>query len=172
MNKLGLGGAYVWAVDLDDFKGICGPKNPLLSAIKRRINSKSKFLLQQQKYSTEFPVEAIEAENNLEGAFSCPSNGLYSDPKDCAAYFVCRNGQLYHMQCASHMMFDPTYGECGYIDPSRCRPGLSIHIPHIFKDNWDNTLDEPEESGQLKEDSTKVVVDIQDFKNGIQVRFL
>lgn len=45
------------------------------------------------------------------------------------------------------MLFDPSNGECGYIDASRCRPGQTIHIPDIFKT-----------FGKLKEEKPKVFI--------------
>ncbi|KAJ3653205.1 hypothetical protein Zmor_012469 [Zophobas morio] len=37
-NEKGLGGAMVWSLDTDDFKGICGEKYPLLKAINENLN--------------------------------------------------------------------------------------------------------------------------------------
>lgn len=30
----------IWAVDLDDFQGICGAKTPLLNAVRNNIDGK------------------------------------------------------------------------------------------------------------------------------------
>lgn len=80
---------------------------------------------------------------------TCDSSGLYSDPKDCSSYYICRNGEFIHMRCVANMLFDPSNGECGYIDASRCRPGQTIHIPNVFRDSL-------AVSGKLKDSKPKV----------------
>ena len=36
----GLGGAMIWAVDLDDYLGLCGSRWPLLSVMNRQLRRK------------------------------------------------------------------------------------------------------------------------------------
>ena len=38
VKELGLGGGFVWAIDLDDFNGNCGGKWPLLRAINEKLS--------------------------------------------------------------------------------------------------------------------------------------
>ena len=37
IKKEGFGGGMVWAIDLDDFNGICGKKNPLLTVMSDKL---------------------------------------------------------------------------------------------------------------------------------------
>ncbi|XP_011505201.1 PREDICTED: chitotriosidase-1-like [Ceratosolen solmsi marchali] len=37
VKKFGLGGAMLWSIESDDFKGICGRKYPLLNTMKSVI---------------------------------------------------------------------------------------------------------------------------------------
>ena len=40
VKERGLGGAMIWAVDLDDYLGLCGSRWPLLSVMNRELRRK------------------------------------------------------------------------------------------------------------------------------------
>lgn len=99
IKDLGLGGASIHSLDTDDFRGLCGEKYPLLSVIRRSL---------QPKLPNSIPVNK---NNDLQNG-RCEKQGLYSDPTDCAAYYVCRSGYAYHVKCKDDHMFDSSIGKC------------------------------------------------------------
>ncbi|KAJ8920078.1 hypothetical protein NQ315_011732 [Exocentrus adspersus] len=117
-----LAGVYVFAADLDDYKGLCGDKWPLLTSINRDLNGADKSPIGQDYNAPTQPFG------------TCQSTGFYSDPKNCAAYYVCKNGLGYHLSCGENLMFNPMSGKCEHFNPERCRPGQSVYIPNSLKD--------------------------------------
>ncbi|XP_050304967.1 probable chitinase 10 isoform X2 [Anthonomus grandis grandis] len=120
VKKHNLGGVYAWAVDLDDFKGLCGNKWPLLGTINKQLKDKSPMLIADLHTPTK-PFG------------TCQSEGYYSDPKNCAGYYVCKNGLSYHLSCGPNKMFDSTNGKCVKLNARKCRPGETVYIHHHLK---------------------------------------
>ncbi|KAB0794995.1 hypothetical protein PPYR_11834 [Photinus pyralis] len=120
IKEMNVGGLFLKSVDLDDFKGLCGKKWPLMSLIRQNYKGGK-----ANNVASYVPTKPYG---------SCNSDGLYSDPRNCAHYYICRNGLSYHLSCAAHMLFDPTKGQCDYIEADMCRPGHSVHFPNTFRE--------------------------------------
>lgn len=124
VKKKDLGGVFAWAVDLDDFKGLCGDKWPLLTTINKNL-----------RVLDEEPVYLVPDTNNpIEPYGTCQAEGYYSDPKNCAAYYACKNGLSYHLSCGNGLMFDTTNGKCVKFQSRKCRPGETIYIHQNLKE--------------------------------------
>nr|AUF41628.1 chitinase 4 [Rhynchophorus ferrugineus] len=116
-----LGGVFAWAADLDDFKGLCGDKWPLLNTINGGLRANKPIYFVPD---TNTPVHPYG---------TCDAEGYYSDPKNCAGYYICKNGLSYHLSCGSGLMFDTTNGKCVKFQTKKCRPGETIYIQHNLK---------------------------------------
>lgn len=127
VKELNLAGASVWAIDLDDFKGLCYEKWPLLNVVRKHLRKREQ---QINKFKQPVATKPVG---------TCASDGLFSDPKACASYYICRNGLTYHLSCGGEMTFDPETGKCGYYDGDQCKPGESIHITNA-RGEIDNLL--------------------------------
>lgn len=71
---------------------------------------------------------------------TCRSEGVFTDPKNCAAYYVCRSGLSYHLSCAENMMFDPLSGKCEYSLGEKCRPGQIVQVSNSLR-QYDDLLE-------------------------------
>lgn len=125
IKEINLAGASVWALDLDDFKGLCVEKWPLLNVVK--------------KYLTGTEIQFNDQQIATKPIGTCGLDGLFTDARDCSSYYICRNGLSYHLSCGGEMTLDPSNGKCGYYNGEQCKPGQTIHIPNA-RQNLDKLL--------------------------------
>ncbi|XP_025836304.1 probable chitinase 10 [Agrilus planipennis] len=70
----------------------------------------------------------------------CTNNGVFSNIKDCAQYFECRDGVAYQKSCSNDMLFNVKTGSCDSVDPINCRPGQQVFFPSSKPSEVDTRL--------------------------------
>uniref|UniRef100_A0A1A9WQI7 GH18 domain-containing protein n=1 Tax=Glossina brevipalpis TaxID=37001 RepID=A0A1A9WQI7_9MUSC len=89
LNSLNLAGAMLWSIEMDDFRGICGVKYPLLRTINLKLGKDIHAL----------PSSPTSTDSNTSSVDDCPSNGLYANPKDCSRFHQCLEGIRFDFNC-------------------------------------------------------------------------
>uniref|UniRef100_A0A5S6Q0U9 Chitin-binding type-2 domain-containing protein n=1 Tax=Trichuris muris TaxID=70415 RepID=A0A5S6Q0U9_TRIMR len=56
----------------------------------------------------------------MEGAFTCPSDGLFPDPVTCDGFYSCAFGRAYLMRCPVGTLFNPEIGICDHAYDVSC----------------------------------------------------
>lgn len=124
IKSTNLGGVSLSSLDFDDFVGICGDPWPILKVAARGLGL----------YDS--PVD------------KCNTEETYSDRENCAGFFVCERGNLYHGQCKDDQFFDSREKRCVKADPEMCNPGhLGRYTEQV---DYLAALKEKQRSQQLK----------------------
>ncbi|XP_043277713.1 chitinase-3-like protein 1 [Venturia canescens] len=96
VNKMGLGGAMVWSIDTDDFKGNCGIKYPLLKTLNAVLRNgesvtdpRAEASLEPTNEGTAMPVEEPQNPTYAENDAECTAAGAFPDPTNCNQFFYC-----------------------------------------------------------------------------------
>ncbi|XP_063232762.1 probable chitinase 10 [Bacillus rossius redtenbacheri] len=122
IRKNQLGGAMIWATDLDDFHGVYGDKWPLLSVVRKSLlgglkappetSAPAPVLLQPPVAGT--PV-AVEQDHP-----NCTGQGFARDPRDCAVYYLCEWSMKHTYVCPEGLHYHAELRMCDWPELAGC----------------------------------------------------
>lgn len=118
IRKEGYGGGMVWALDLDDFRGSCGPENILLKTMNDRLEdyvvptpdptATTTTRPDQPQVSTYPPLPP--------GVVNCSLAAFFPHPTDCTKYLWCVHNVPIEKTCVSGTIYDPAIRNCNWPD--------------------------------------------------------
>ncbi|XP_076637428.1 chitinase-3-like protein 1 [Colletes latitarsis] len=127
INSMGLGGAMLWSVDTDDFRGTCGSKYPLLTALnsvlrdnvpalKSNLPAHATSVLTQATSTPASTTQSLTKSDSI-----CTHEGYVLNPQDCSTFYYCQNviGEQYRVftfHCPEGLAFDMSIDSCNYKD--------------------------------------------------------
>ncbi|XP_076164931.1 chitinase-3-like protein 1 [Ptiloglossa arizonensis] len=132
INSMGLGGAMMWSIETDDFRGTCGEKYPLLKALNSVLrDSAIASSPSDSDDTTVVPPEVVESTSIKPTStkptstqpvtpsnFVCIREGYFRDPQDCSTFYFCRfvenDYMIYTLHCPNGLHFDTLYNVCNY----------------------------------------------------------
>lgn len=130
---MGLGGAMLWSIETDDFKGICGEKYPLLKTLNNVLRkgsspSSPSHPIVSPETTTPTTVPSTDESTNTKPveipttpAISddiCQTSGYVRDHMDCSKFYYCNYiGDRYQVsgfQCPPGTLFDQSLHVCNF----------------------------------------------------------
>nr|QDA39872.1 chitinase 4 [Phenacoccus solenopsis] len=139
-----LGGAMIWALDLDDFKGVCNCGSyPLLKTINKVL----------RKFTDEIPECRLESNSRVDMKLfyqnegiellgeewrfeSCEHGQVRKHPTDCSKYLVCSFGSYKQEQsCANGLHFNEERNMCDWPQNANCKPSIMEYAENYFLGN-------------------------------------
>lgn len=131
---LGLGGAMVWSLETDDFRGVCGGgKYPLMNEIRSLVNGGTPSPTTQPPSPAPSPATTTTTGNpggENPGTTSPPTSdrpcsggkvGFIPNPNHCDRYYICLTEDMFfEFTCPAGTLFDPNLNVCNWADQVKC----------------------------------------------------
>lgn len=125
LKKKGYGGAMVWAVDMDDFHGICGTKNPLIHVMYDHLKDYEvpepppRVTTKGPSWWTPPTTEAYTGPPTPkptppEGQPDCSEGKEYYPHKQCNKYWRCVMGEAQEITCPGELLWNTQIGNCDW----------------------------------------------------------
>ncbi|KAH8272046.1 hypothetical protein KR026_004304, partial [Drosophila bipectinata] len=134
VKAMGLGGAMIWALDLDDFKNDCDCESyPLLKTINRvlrgyrgpapkcRLEKTDKTMIASNDTVFQVNVAVLPDVMHPNHTIDCEKNNYVIHKNDCNKYYICQHGELVEQRCPSGLHWNENH--CDWPTNSNC----SVH---------------------------------------------
>ncbi|XP_055618707.1 chitinase-3-like protein 1 [Toxorhynchites rutilus septentrionalis] len=129
-NKLA--GGMFWSIETDDFRGTCGKKYPLVTALKNCLGGNSAgettkpttrkpdVTIAPSTAGTAKPTAVTVKTTGSPGSIDCVSDGLYRHNSDCSKFYQCSSGRKFELTCPPGLHFNAKISVCDFKEKIVC----------------------------------------------------